>query len=68
MGWSESYYRDMRAEGEEELRKRALPLLEALDEFRAAYSAYGGLFDDLEGLQDILEVLYSRLDIYRQRP
>lgn len=65
MGWSESYYRDMRSEAEKEFAKRAASLLEAIDGFRAAFAAYGGFAADLEPLRGAVEELERLLAAYR---
>ena len=58
LGWSESYYADMKKEAQQELRKQSLPLLEALTDFRDALETYR----DFAEYADELEVLLDRLE------
>jgi hypothetical protein len=45
MGWSESYYEDMRREAREVLGNRAGPLLEEIKEFRNILMTYNDFID-----------------------
>ena len=60
LGWSESYYADMKNEAERELRKRALPLLETTIDVREAIACYS----DFSGEAGELETLLERLQIF----
>lgn len=64
MGWSESYYADMKKEAGEELRKRSSPLLEALAEFRDTVTAYRDFIGNVEELEVLLERLEGILYRY----
>ena len=61
MGWSESYYEDMRKEAERELRRLAVPLCESLDEFRAAVERYRAFTAGAEELETSICRLRERL-------
>ncbi len=57
MGWSESYYTDMRAEAEREIRRLSLPLCEALEEFHKAVAVYRDFMENTEELESVLQQL-----------
>ena len=65
MGWSESYYSDMKREAEGELRKGALPLLGAILYFREALEVYGEFINGADELQALLRRLELLLGPYR---
>jgi len=60
LGWSESYYADMKAEAEREVRRLCLPLREALADLQAAIGVYG----DFTARRDELEALMRRLELF----
>lgn len=62
MGWSESYYTDMKNEAERELRKKALPLLKNTIEMREAMICYGEFSHDVKELDALLERLQVFLE------
>ena len=57
MGWSESYYADMRAEAEHELRRLSVPLREALEEFHRAVGVYRDFTENADELDSALQHL-----------
>ncbi|MEW6555000.1 MAG: hypothetical protein AB1384_12015 [Actinomycetota bacterium] len=68
MGWSESYYDDMRAEARHELGRLSLPLREALEEYRRALTFYRDFTDNVEELEAALQRLESLMAEDGQRP
>ncbi len=64
LGWSESYYADMKKEAVRELRKKALPLLETAIELRETIACYGDFSDDAGQLEPVLEKLQVFLEEY----
>jgi len=61
MGWSESYYADMRSEAERELRRCSLPLLEALEGFQEAIATYRDFAPSADELEALLRHLERML-------
>ncbi len=61
MGWSESYYSDMRREARMELSGKAGRLVGALEEFRAAMDTYRDFSPELKDLEGLLDSLAERL-------
>ena len=57
MGWSESYYTDMRAEAEHELRRLSIPLQESLEEFHKALAVYCNFTENADELESVLQQL-----------
>jgi len=57
MGWSESYYTDMRAEAEQELRRLSIPLRESLEEFHKALTVYHDFTENADELDLLLQQL-----------
>jgi hypothetical protein len=64
MGWSESYYEDMRREAREVLGKRVGPLLEEIKEFRNILMTYNDFIDACNETESLLARLEDCLAEY----
>jgi hypothetical protein len=65
MGWSESYYEDMRIEAREALGSRADPLLEEIKDFRDILITYRDFIDSCDEIESLLARLEECLAKYR---
>jgi len=65
MGWSESYYEDMRREAREVLGSRAGPLLEEIKDFRNILITYRDFISSCDEIENLLARLEECLAKYR---
>ena len=65
MGWSESYYQDMRREAWEALASRAGSLLEEVKSFHNILMDYGDFIDSSDEIDSLLLRLEDYLAKYR---
>lgn len=65
MGWSESYYEDMRREAREALGSRAGPLLEEIEGLRSILTTYRDFIDSYNEIESLLLRLEECLAEYR---
>jgi hypothetical protein len=65
MGWSESYYQDMKREAREVLGSRAGPLLEEVKVFHNILMDYGDFIDSSDEIESLLLRLEGYLAEYR---
>ena len=65
MGWSESYYQDMKREAREALGSRAGPLLEELKDFHDTLMDYKDFIDSSDEIESLFLQLEDYLAKYR---
>lgn len=65
MGWSESYYEDMRREAREALGELAGPLMKKVKGFRDILTTYRDFVDSCDEIEGLLDRLEECLADYR---
>jgi hypothetical protein len=65
LGWSESYYEDMRREARETLDSRAGPLLAEIRDFHNILMTYRDFIDSCDEIENLLARLEECLARYR---